>query len=249
MSKLNEKVAVITGGNSGIGLATAKLFKSEGASVVITARTKESFETANKEYGTQFDIVKADVTDPAELDRLYAHIKSRYKQIDILFANAGVAKFLPTEQVDLTFFDWHFNTNVKGLYFTVAKALPLLKDGGRIILNASTVSYKGLPGASVYAATKAAVRSLARTWAAELVARKIAVNVLSPGPVETPIFGKMDLTQAEANGLADQIQSSVPMKRFASADEIARVALFLGSEDSSYLTGADVVADGGFSQV
>jgi NAD(P)-dependent dehydrogenase (short-subunit alcohol dehydrogenase family) len=249
MSKLKGKVAVITGGNSGIGLATAKLFTSEGANVVITARTKESYEAAQKDYGTLFDIVQVDVTKEDDLERLYKHVKTNQKRIDILFANAGVAKFLPTDQVDQTFFDWHFDTNVKGLYFTVSKALPLLADGGRIILNSSTVSYKGLPGTSVYAATKAAVRSFARTWAAELASRKIGVNVLSPGTTETPIFEKMNMSADEATAFANQIKSLVPMQRIGSPEEIARVALFLGSEDSSYLTGADIVADGGFSQV
>jgi len=193
--------------------------------------------------------VLADVTREEDLERLYTAVKSRHGRIDVLFANAGVARFAPTEEVDSKFFDWQFDTNVKGLYFTVAKALPLMQKGGRIILNASTVSYKGLPGSSVYSATKAAVRSFARTWAAELATRGIAVNVLSPGPVETPIFEKMNMTQDQVKTFADSIQSSLPLGRFASAEEIARVALFLGSADSSFMTGSDVVADGGFSQI
>ncbi|MBY0384664.1 SDR family NAD(P)-dependent oxidoreductase, partial [bacterium] len=167
MNKLNNKVALVTGGNSGIGLATAKLFKAEGAKVIVTARSAETFKKAQAELGSHFDVVQTDISQLAQIDKLYTHIKSKYGKLDVLFANAGVALFAPTTDVSPEFFDNQFNTNVKGLYFTVSKALPLMNKGATVILNASVVSTKGIAGASVYSATKAAVRSFARTWTAE----------------------------------------------------------------------------------
>jgi NAD(P)-dependent dehydrogenase (short-subunit alcohol dehydrogenase family) len=249
VKKLENKVALITGGNSGIGLATAQLFKEQGAQVIITARSQETYEKAKRELGSQFDVVQTDVSKLAELDRLYAHIKAKYGKLDVLFANAGVSNFRPTPDVDADFFDWHFNTNVKGLYFTVAKALPLLNSGASVILTASVASIKGLPNQSVYAATKAAVRSFARTWTAEIPSEKARFNVLSPGPIETPIFGKMGLPREQWDGLVAFIKSAVPAHRFGSSREMANVALFLASSDSSYILGTDIFADGGFGQV
>lgn len=249
MGKLSNKVALITGGNSGIGLATAKLFKEQGATVVITARSKESFEKAQKELGSQFDIVQTDVSQSDELDRLYTHIKTKHGKLDVLFANAGIAGFRPTTDVDGKYFDDQFNTNVKGLYFTVAKALPLLNDGSSVILNASVVSIKGMAGSSVYSATKAAVRSFARTWTAEIPSSKARFNVLSPGPIETPIFGKMGLSTEQQDAFTEQIVSTIPARRFGKPEEMATVALFLASSDSSYLHGADILADGGLGQI
>jgi NAD(P)-dependent dehydrogenase (short-subunit alcohol dehydrogenase family) len=249
MSKLQNKIAVITGGNSGIGLATAQTFKDQGATVIITARSKETYDIAYKEFGSKFDVVQADITKITDIENLYAHVKLKYGKIDILFANAGIAHFLPTELVEESFFDNQFNTNVKGLYFTVAKALPLLNQGAKIILNASAVSTKGLSGASVYSATKAAVRSFARIWATELAPRQIRVNVVSPGPVETPIYSKMKMDEEQMKDFSTFILNSVPLHRFANSDEIARTVLFLASDDSSYMTGVDLVVDGGFSQV
>ncbi len=249
MSKLNGQVAVVTGGNSGIGLATAKLFKAEGAKVVITARSAETFEKAQKEYGQHFDVVQADVSNLESLDKFYAHVKAKYGKIDVLFANAGVAAFSPTENVEEAFFNAQFDTNVKGLYFTVAKASALLSPGARVVLNASTVSYKGFSGSSVYSATKAAVRSFARTWATEWGPRNIRVNAVSPGPIETPIFGKMGMAGDDLKSFETHMAGSLALKRFGQADEIAKVALFLASDDSSFITGSDIVADGGFSQL
>ena len=249
MKKLEGKIAVITGGNSGIGLATADLFKTEGATVVITARTKETFSQAKKELGDKFDIIQTDVIEMSDIENLYKQIKSRHGKIDILFANAGIAHFLPTEQVDEAFYDRQFDTNVKGLYFTVAQSLPLLSQGAKIVLNASTVATMGLPGSSVYAATKAAVRCFARAWATELAPRQIRVNVVSPGPVETPIYAKMKMGEEQMKEFSTFILNSVPLRRFASADELARTVLFLASDDSSFMTGAELVADGGFGQV
>jgi NAD(P)-dependent dehydrogenase (short-subunit alcohol dehydrogenase family) len=249
MSKLKGKVAVVTGGNSGIGLATAKLFKEEGAKVVITARSAETYRQAQAEYGSQFDIVQADVSKLADIDKLIQHVKTQYGTIDSLFVNAGIAEPSPTEQVTEEHFDRQFNVNVKGLYFTVQKALPLMKPGSAVVLNASVVATKGFPGISVYSATKAAVRSLARTWAAELSAKGIRVNVLSPGPIDTPIHAKMGVAKENRAEYEENMAKSVPLGRFGKPEEMAKAALFLASDDSSYMTGADLVADGGIGQV
>ncbi len=247
--KLKNKVALITGGNSGIGLATAKLFKAEGAQVIVTARSTETFQKAKAELSSHFDVVQANVSKTSELDNLYAYVKKTYGGLDVLFANAGVALFRPTSESDEAFFDNQFNTNVKGLYFTVAKALPLLRKGSTVVLNASVVSTKGVAGASVYSATKAAVRSFARSWTAEIPVADVRFNVLSPGPIETPIYSKMGMSADQMTGFAEGMRSTVPAKRFGSAEEMATVALFLACSDSSFIAGADVVADGGFGQV
>lgn len=245
MSKLLNKVALITGGNSGIGLATAKLFKDQGAKVIITARSKETFEKAKLEYGSVFDVVRADVSNLADLDNLYSHIKANYGKFDILFANAGIAGFVPTLEVTQEYFDNQFNTNVKGLYFTIAKAIPLLNKGSTVVLTASVVASKGFAGSSVYSATKAAVRNFARSWTAEFPVADIRFNVLSPGPIQTPIFDKMGLPAADAN----HIGASTPIKRLGLPEEMAKAALFLASDDSSYVVGAELMADGGFGQI
>lgn len=245
MSKLSNKVALITGGNSGIGLATAKLYKEEGAQVIITARSSETFAQAKQEYGNSFDVVQADVSKVEDLDKLYQHIKDKYGKLDVLFANAGVAQFSPTTETTPEFFDNQFNTNVRGLYFTVAKALPILSKGSTVVLTASVVGIKGFPGASVYSATKAAVRSFARTWTAEIPVDQVRFNVLSPGPIETPIFDKMGMAQEHKVGMI----SGVPIKRFGRPEEMANVALFLASSDSSFIAGAEIFADGGFGQI
>ncbi len=245
MAKLTNKVALITGGNSGIGLATAKLFKEQGAKVIITARSAETFEKAKLEYGAMFDVVQADVSQLSEIDRLYAHIKTKYGKFDILFANAGIAGFAPTVEVTPEYFDNQFNTNVKGLYFTVAKAIPHLNKGSAVVLTASIVASKGFVGSSVYSATKAAVRNFARSWSAEFPVSDVRFNVLSPGPIETPIFDKMGLPLAAAH----QFGESAPIKRLGQPDEMAKAALFLASDDSSYVVGAELMADGGLGQI
>lgn len=249
MGKLNGKVALVTGGNSGIGLASAKLFREEGATVVVTASSPASYERAVQELGKQFDVVQADVSKLAELDRLYAHVKAKHGGIDVLFANAGLGKFVPSIETDEALYDQLMNVNLKGLYFTVTKALPLLKPGSSVILTGSSVSIKGMAGASVYAASKAGVRSLARTWTAEIPAATARFNVLSPGPTETPIFHKSGFTAEQRDAFEQQVIGMVPARRMAQADEIARAALFLASSDSSYVYGADLFADGGISQV
>lgn len=245
MGKLDNKIALITGGNSGIGLATAKLFKEEGGRVIITARSDETFKKAKAEYGEIFDVVQVDVSKPAEIDKLYAHVKKTYGKFDVLFANAGIAAWKPTQEVDEKFFDDHFNTNVKGLFFSVSKALPLLNPGSTVVLTSSVVSIKGFANNSVYSATKAAVRSFARTWTAEIPVDQVRFNVLSPGPIETPIQDKMGMTDEMKQGLA----SMMPIKRQGQPEEMARAALFLASSDSSYVVGNDLFADGGYGQI
>lgn len=249
MKKLENKTILITGGNSGIGLATAKLFKDQGAKVIITARSKETYEAAKNEYGDIFDVIQADVNSTSDLDNLFSHIKTKYNKLDVLFANAGIAKFMPLSEITEDHYDQVFNTNVKGLIFTVQKALPLLAQGSSVILTSSTLNSKGSAGSTVYSATKAAVRNLARTWSAEIPVSHARFNVISPGPIETPIWNKLGLSEAETKGFAEQVIAGLPIRRFGQVDEIAKTALFLASSDSSYIVGADISADGGFSNV
>jgi len=248
--KLEGKVALITGGNSGIGLATAKRFAAEDASVIITGRRQAELDTANEEIGSSKAMgVQGDVAKMQDLDRLYAIVKSKHGHIDILFANAGLSKPAPLEQVTEENFDLQFNVNVKGLFFTVQKALPLMKDGGSIILNSSITGSKGLEGSSVYAATKAAVRSFARTWTADLKERKIRVNVVSPGLIATPILAKSGRTTEQREQFIAKIVERVPMGRLGNPDEIASAVLFLASTESSFVTGIELTVDGGMAQI
>jgi NAD(P)-dependent dehydrogenase (short-subunit alcohol dehydrogenase family) len=249
MQKLVGKVAVITGGSSGIGLATAQLFAAEGAHVFITGRRQSELDAAVKQIGKNVTGVQGDASNLADLDRLYAVVKEQKGHIDVLFANAGVAEFVPLGSVSEAHFDKLFDINVKGLLFSVQKALPLFRDGGSIVLNASVVSLKGFPAASVYSATKAAVRSFARTWTTDLKDRKIRVNVVSPGPIDTPIFETHGETKEESAQTKAGFASFVPMGRLGHADEIAKAALFLGSDDSSFVTGTELFVDGGTGQV
>jgi NAD(P)-dependent dehydrogenase (short-subunit alcohol dehydrogenase family) len=248
-NRLEGKIALVTGGNSGIGLASATRFKQEGAKVIITARSEASYAKAKEELGDQFDIIKTDITKNEELSTLFSYIEKEYGRLDVLFANAGVAYFTPLEYVDEDHFDSLFNTNVKGLYFTVQKASPLLSKGASVILNTSGMNSKGSPNSSVYAATKAAVRSFARSLSSELLTRGIRVNAVSPGPTETPIFGKTGLTEEQLNGFAEDVARVTPIGRFAKPEELANVALFLASDESSYVLGSEFVADGGYSQL
>lgn len=249
MGKLNGKIAVVTGGNSGIGLATAQLFKAEGATVVVTASSAASFDRAQRELGAHFDVIQADVSKTSDLEKLFSQVKAKHGGIDVLFANAGIAQFIPTEIVEEYNYDLMMDINVRGLYFTVAKALPLLREGSSVILTGSSVSIKGMAGASVYAATKAAVRSFARSWTAEISPRKVRFNVLAPGPTETPIFGKAGFTKEQVAGFESHVIASVPLGRMAKAEEMAKAALFLASDDSSYVVGTEFFVDGGISQV
>jgi NAD(P)-dependent dehydrogenase (short-subunit alcohol dehydrogenase family) len=247
--KLNGKVALITGGNSGIGLATAKRFVNEGAYVFITGRRKEELNAAVKEIGKNVTAVQGDVSNLADLDRLFAQIKKEKGKIDIVFANAGVAKYAPLGEITEEFCDSIFDINVKGVLFTVQKALQLLPDGASIILNASIVASKGFSSNSVYSATKAAVRSFARTWTTDLKDRRIRVNAVSPGPIDTPGLNELLASSETGNQRKKMILNTVPVGRLGTPDEIAKAVMFLASDDSSYITGTELFVDGGFAQI
>lgn len=249
MGKLIGKVAVITGGGSGIGLASAKLFAQEGAKVVIVGRTKSSLAEAAAEIGESAVAIVTDVSDLNALDALYAEVGTRFGRIDVLFANAGVINLAPFEAVTPEDFDRQFNANVRGLFFTVQKALPLLRDGASVILNSSVAHFKGSPLHSVYAATKAATRSFARSWTTDLRDRNIRVNSLSPGLIETPIFGKLGVPAEVIKESLPTLLAAMPMGRVGRVEEAATVALFLASDDSSFVTGIDLPVDGGLGQV
>lgn len=247
--KLAEKVALVTGGSSGIGLATAKLFSQEGAKVVISGRDRAALDAAAAAVGSEVLALQADVTDLAQIDQLYATIVHQFGKIDVLFANAGVAKFAPLAATTEAIYDQLFNINVKGVYFTVQKAAAYLNDNAAIVLNTSFLSEIGFPGTSALAASKAAVRSLARTFSAELISRGIRVNAVSPGAITTPIYGKLDLSQDAVNAVAQNITAQVPMQRFGTPEEVAKAVLFLSTSDSAYILGAEIAVDGGISQL
>jgi len=249
MSKLEGKVAVITGGNSGIGLATAERFVKEGAYVFITGRRQPELDAAVKKIGKNVTAVQGDVSNLADLDKLYSVVKKEKGRVDVLFANAGGGEFAQLGSITEAHFDKTFGANVKGTLFTVQKALPLFSDGGSIILNASIVSMKGMANFSVYSATKAAVRSFARTWTMDLKDRKIRVNTLSPGPIDTPGVAGLASTREQLAQLKAGLATQVPLGRMGDPDEIAKVAVFLASDDSSFVTGIELFVDGGMAQV
>ena len=248
-NKLEGKIAVITGGNSGIGLATAKRFVSDGAYVFITGRRQNELDKAVSEICRNVTGIQGDVSNLADLDRLYNTVKDQKGYIDILFANAGIGEFAPLGEISEEHFDKTFTINVKGLLFTVQKALPLFQDGGSIILNSSVSASKGIEGFSVYSATKAAVRSFARTWAVDLRHRMIRVNVISPGPIDTPIFSSVMQDEGQIKQFKEKFVNMVPLRRMGTPDEIAKAASFLASDDSSYVTGIELIVDGGVSQI
>jgi NAD(P)-dependent dehydrogenase (short-subunit alcohol dehydrogenase family) len=249
MGKLSNKVAVITGGNSGIGLATAKLFVDEGAKVAIFGRDAASLDRAAQVLGAHALAVRGDVTSAADLAALFEQVKRRFGGVDIVFANAGIAEFVPLEHITDEHYAKVMDINVKGVILTVQQSLPLLQPGASVILTTSGVNKIGMPGSTVYTATKAAVRSFARTWSAELVGRGIRVNALSPGYTETPIFGKLGMDEAALEQLASNATKDVPLGRFAQPSEMASAALFLASSDSSYVVGAEINVDGGQTQL
>ena len=254
MGKLDGKIALITGGNSGIGLATAKQFVKEGAYTFITGRRDPELAVAIKEIGRNVTGVQGNVANLGDLDRLFAQIKREKGRLDIVFANAGGAQFAPLGKITEEHYDALFNSNVKGLLFTVQKALPLLPDGASIILNASIVASKAIaPEWSVYSATKAAVRSFARTWTTDLKDRRIRVNAVSPGSIDTAgvraLWHSIEGSVEAAEERLKTFSSSVPLGRFGTPDEIAKAVVFLASDDSSYITGTEVFVDGGFAQV
>jgi len=249
MGKLEGKIALITGGNGGIGLATAKQFVNEGAYVFITGRREQELTAAVKEIGRNVTGVQGDVANLGDLDRLFAQVKREKGKLDIVFANAGVAKYAPLGSITEELYDSIFDINVKGLLFTVQKALSLLPDGASIILNASIVASKGFSSNSVYSATKAAVRSFARTWTTDLKDRRIRVNAVSPGSTDTPGLSDLLASSEVGEQRKKMIANTVPLGRFGTPDEIAKAVVFLASDDASYITGIELFVDGGIAQV
>lgn len=249
MNKLKGKVALVTGGNSGIGLATAKQFIAEGAYVFITGRRQAELDAAVNEIGENIRGIQSDVSNLADLDRLFATIKQEQGHLDVVFANAGIGEIAPLGSITEEHFDRIFNINVKGLLFTVQKALPLLPEGASIILNASINSMKGVPAFSVYGATKAAVRSFARNWTLDLKERRIRVNAISPGVVPTPGYGLLGLNDQQLQEFVDSQAINIPMGRVGTPDEIAKAVVFLASDDSSFVNGIELFVDGGMAQV
>jgi NAD(P)-dependent dehydrogenase (short-subunit alcohol dehydrogenase family) len=250
MSKrLENRVALITGGTTGIGLATAKLFAAEGARVIVTGRNPETLEAAKRELGGRAEVVESDAGDETKIAQLFAELARTYRRLDVLFLNAGIARFAPLAEAAPADFDAMWRVSVRDSWLALKHALPLLSEGASVIVNSSVAGQKGLPGSAAYAATKAALRGLIRAAAAELAGRKVRVNAVSPGPVETPIFGKLGLPPKAVDELAQDIASRVPLGRIGSADEIAAAALFLASASASFMTGSEISVDGGFAQV
>jgi NAD(P)-dependent dehydrogenase (short-subunit alcohol dehydrogenase family) len=249
LAKLEGKIAVITGANSGIGLATARRFVAEGAYVYITGRRQRELNAAVQQIGKNVTAVQGDVSNLADLDRLYATVQQQHGRLDIVFANAGLGEFAPLGEITEAHFDKTFNVNVKGLLFTVQKALPLLQAGGSIILTASTTSIKGIPAFSVYSATNAAIRSFARSWTLDLKDRKLRVNAISPGPINTPGLDGLGKSEEESKQIKASLAATVPLGRMGEPDEIAKAAVFLASDDSSFVTGIELFVDGGSAQI
>ncbi len=249
MGRLQGKVAIVTGGTSGIGLASAKLFQREGATLVVVGRDPKALEEANRELGGQALAVRADIARLDDLDALYARVREKHGRIDVLFANAGVpGPLTPLDKMTSEVFDEMFGVNARGTYFTVQKALPLLAKGASVILTTSIANQVGRAGVSAYAASKAAVRSLTQSFAAELVGRGIRVNALSPGATHTPMLDKRG-TPEQVKTMIDKLSATLPMKRLAQSEDMANVALFLASDESAFVLGQELVADGGLTQI
>ncbi len=249
MGKLESKVALITGGNSGIGLATAKLFAQEGAKVVITGRREDALKEAVSEIGSGADYVVANATEFGSAKKSVDAVVAKHGSIDILFLNAGIAQFAPVSDITEEHFDDHFNTNVKNPFFTIKEAIPYLNEGGVVISNTSIVHQKGFPGSGVYSSTKGALRTLTRVLANELAAKNIRTVSVAPGPIETPIYGKMPMTEEELQEMGAGFAQQVPLGRFGASEEVAKTVLFLASSDASYINGIELEVDGGLSQV
>jgi NAD(P)-dependent dehydrogenase (short-subunit alcohol dehydrogenase family) len=246
--KLNDKVVLVTGGTSGIGLAAADLFGREGAKVIVVGTDPKRLKAAEAQLGPGSLAIAANLRRSADIDRVIAGVRDYYGRIDVLFANAGIGRAAPLEAVTEADLDEQFEVNFKGLFFTIQKAVPLMSTGGSVVLTTSFLNTKGMPGLSILSATKAAVRSLARTLGAELAPRGIRINAVSPGPISTPFAGKLGLSEQDLKAFAEGVAGQVPLQRFGEVDEVARAALFLASDDSSYMTGAEIVVDGGLSQ-
>ena len=249
MERYTGKVVVITGGNSGIGLATAQEFLDEGAQVVVTGRNAATLAEAQTTLGTNALVITADVTKSEDLNRLVGTVQEKYGRLDVLFVNAGIAKLGTVENTSEGAFDEMFNTNIRGAYFTVQKALPLIVDGGSIVFTTSWFAGVGVAGTSAVSATKAALRSLTRTLASELLSRKIRVNAVSPGVIETPLFGKLGLTEQAVQDLGKSLLEQIPQKRFGTAEEVAKAVTFLASSDASFINGVELAVDGGRTQL
>lgn len=247
MRRLENKTALITGGNSGIGFATAKEFLKQGAQVIITGRNLQALDEAKQALGEDAHILLSDTSSLDDIRKLPARVQDIFQHLDILFINAGIGKFAPIDAVDENHFDEQFDINVKGAFFTIQQLLPLINDGGSIILNTSINAHIGMPNASVYSATKAALITFARTLSSELLPRRIRVNAISPGPIKTPIFGKTGITTDQLEELKNNIENKVPLGRFGDPEEIAKVATFFASDDSSFVLGAELIADGGMA--
>jgi len=247
--RFKDKVAVVTGGNSGIGLATAKAFAREGAKVAITGRSDVTLKAAQKELGPDVLVIKADMSRVPEITGAMTRIKERFGRIDALFVNAGIGRFIPFEEVTEAFYDETMSTNLKGAFFTIQKAVPLLSRGAAVVLNASINAHMGMPGSSVYGASKAGVVNLAKTLSADLLQRGVRVNVVSPGPVTTPILDRMGLPEAQTRQIKEQITEQVPLKRFGHPEEIAAAVLYLSSGESAFVVGTELVVDGGMIQL
>ncbi len=246
--KLEDNVALITGGTTGIGAATAKRFQAEGATVIVTGSNPETIAAA-RENLPGIEVIASDAGDTTATKTLVDVVKARHGRIDVLFVNAGIAKFAPNAMVDEAFFDAQFNINVRGAYFVIKHAASVMPDGGSIILTASIAGVQGRDGMTVYGATKAAVRSFGRSFAAELAPRRIRVNTISPGPIETPIMGKIGLSTEQLAGFAQSVTAQTPLKRFGQPAEVAAAALFFASDESSYTTGAELFVDGGLVEI
>lgn len=247
--ELTGKIALITGGTTGIGLATARRFLDAGATVLVTGRNPETLAAARAELGNRAEVLASDAADPAAISALFAHVQQRHGRLDVLFLNAGVALFAPLEQAPVDMFDRMWAVNVRGPWLALQAALPLLQPGASVVVNTSVVGEKGMPGASAYGATKAALRSIVRTAAAELSPRGIRINAVSPGPIETPIYGKLGMPAAAAQDFAAGVLAQVPLGRFGRAEEVASTALFLASAASSFIQGTEIAVDGGMAQV
>lgn len=249
MSRLDGKIALITGGTSGIGFATAQLFVQEGAKVAITGQNQERLEQASKALGAEVLAIRAEARSRPDLDKVFAQIEGRWGKLDILFVNAGIAQFSPLLDVDETFINKTMDINFKGALFTVQKAVPLMPENSSIVFNTSINNQMGMPNSGIYAASKAALRSLARVLAAELLERGIRVNAVSPGPIKTSIISKTGISQEQLEQITTKLQQSVPLKRFGQPEEIAKAVLFLASDEASFVLGEELVVDGGWTEL
>lgn len=247
--KLEGKIALVTGGTSGIGLATAKLFRNEGAQLIVTGRDPVGLAYAQEQLGDESLVLRSDAGNLADIDVLLEQIKTRFGKLDVLFLNAGIAKAVPIEQVSESLFDEIMNVNLKGVFFTIQKALPLISENASIIAITSIANRKGMPPFSVYGASKAALRSLVQSMGLGLISRGIRINAISPGPIDTPMFDRFGLPSDMVQTRKREMEIKSPIKRFGTTEEIARAALFLASDDSSYMVGEEIVVDGGISLV